>query len=172
MPPPPESNRALGRLRVASGVLLLVVCAVVAVITFRQSPPEPEWQRELAAFLRRAYRSGLPQWITFGRIEFSANIVMFVPIGFFGALVLPRQRWLVVPIAATASAGIEIVQALRLPERVGSVGDVIANTVGALLGFLLAWLLVANLERRARRRARSADTAPIPVVRTVPPGQR
>lgn len=147
-----------------SGVLLLVVCVIVAVITFRPSPPDPDGQRELLAFLRRAHARGLPEWITLATIEFASNVVMFVPIGFFGALVLARHRWLVVPFAAAASGAIEIFQALRLPERVGSVGDVIANTLGTLIGFLLAWWLVTVLRRRAARANAGAATTPLWIV--------
>lgn len=164
MPPPPESSRALGRLRVVAAVLLLVVCGVVAVITFRQSPPDPDGQRELLAFLRRAHARGLPSWITLATIEFASNVVMFTPIGFFGALVLTRHRWLVVPLAAAASIVIETYQALRLPERVGSVGDVVANTLGTLIGFLFAWWLVTTLRRRAARANSAAATGPLWVV--------
>jgi uncharacterized membrane protein HdeD (DUF308 family) len=168
MHPSSERSRTLGWLRVVSGVSLLAVGAAVAVVTFRQSPPDPQGQLQLAAFLRRAYQNGLPRWVTLDAIQFGANVVMFTPIGFFGAVLLPGRRWLVVPAAAGASSVIEIVQALRLPERVGSVGDVVANTLGALIGYLLAWLLIRTLTRRSMRAAGSADTAPIPIVRVLP----
>lgn len=160
MPPPPARNRALGWLRAISAVLLVAVIITVAVITFRQSPPDPEGQRELSAWLRRAHLHGLPEWITLAVVEFAANVVMFAPIGFFGALVFRRRHWLIVPIAAAASVVIEIYQALRLPERVGSVGDVVANTLGATIGLLLAMAVVVVLNRRT---ARSALARPIDV---------
>ena len=98
--------------------------------------------------------------ITFDRIEFGANVLMFVPIGFFGALALARARWLILPAAVCASAIIETVQALRMPERVGTPADVIANSFGALLGYLLALVMIAVIRSRIRRRPVVDDPLP------------
>ncbi len=139
-------------LRLTAIVLLVGFCLAVGVITFWPGPPDPDGQRALQAFLTRAHRSGrLPLWVTFGKIEFGANIVMFVPIGFFGALALPRLRWLIVPAAVVGSVCIEWLQAARLPDRFGTVRDVVANGIGALVGFLLAAAVLSMLMRRDRR---------------------
>ena len=150
--PTPPVAPALRRLRLVSAVLLVTFCVVVALITFWPGPPDPDGQRALRDFLRQAYTQGLPTWITFGKIEFGSNILMFVPIGLFGALTLGRARWLIVPAAVAASATIEIIQAARLPERVGTPRDVLANGLGALVGYLLAALIVLCARRRTRRR--------------------
>ena len=121
---------------------------VVAVITFTPGPPDANGQRDLIAFLARAHTQGLPQWVTFGKVEFSANVLMFVPIGLFGALALPRARWLIVPAAVAMSAVIEAVQAADLPARVGTPRDVIANGVGALIGYLVATIVLTEIHRR------------------------
>lgn len=161
MPESPAGGEpALRRLRVVSAVLLIAFCVAVAVITFWPGPPDPDGQHALKVFLLRAHMNGLPLWITFGKIEFGANIVMFLPIGFFGALALPRFRWLVVPAALLASVVIEVVQAARLPDRFGTPRDVVANGLGALGGYLLAILLLAVLRRRIRQKA--AVTAVLP----------
>jgi hypothetical protein len=160
--PTPHGQSALRGLRVVSWVLLLSAFAVVAMITFSPGPPDPGGQLALKEFLLRAHQQGLPLWITFGKIEFAANVLMFVPIGFFGALCLPRFRWLIVPVAIAASTVIEIVQGARLPERVGTPRDVVANSIGALLGFAAACLLVALVRRWARNRAHTrAEAAPM-----------
>lgn len=99
MDPGPASTPAW--VRVTAAALLVTFCAVVAVITFWPGPPDPDGQRALRAFLEDAHLHGLPLWISFGKVEFGANILMFVPIGFFGALVLPRLRALIVPAAAS-----------------------------------------------------------------------
>jgi len=140
-------------LRLSSVLSLLAFSLVVGVITFWPGPPDPDGQLALRAFLDQAHRTGLPLWITFGKIEFGANIVMFVPIGFFGALALPRWRWLVVPAAVLGSGCIEVMQAARLPDRFGTARDVVANGLGALVGYLLAAALLSVLLRRDRRRA-------------------
>lgn len=85
--------------------------------------------------------------LTYPRIEFSANILLFVPLGILLALIL-RQRHLVVPIAFLATVTIESMQALMIDRRVPSVMDIIANVAGACLGLVI----VALVEwRRARR---------------------
>ena len=152
--PTDRRDRSGGRLiRVTSVVLLATFCVIVAVITFWPGPPDPDGQLQLRVFLQQAYTQGLPQWITFGKIEFGANIVMFVPIGLFGALALGRARWLIVPLAVAASSAIEIIQATRIPERVGTPRDVLANGLGALVGLLLAELVLLGVRRRDRQRA-------------------
>jgi len=150
----------LRRLRVVSAVLLVTFGLVVAIITFWPGPPSPDGQRALREFLLQAYTRGLPRWITFNRIEAGANVLMFMPIGFFGALALARARWLVVPTAVCASAAIETVQAVRIPGRVGTPNDVIANSLGALLGYLLAVMVIAII--RSRGRQRPAADNPLP----------
>ena len=87
--------------------------------------------------------------LTYARIEFSANILLFVPLGVLLMLIL-RRRYLIVPIAIAVTVGIECAQALLLDKRTPSVLDVIANTAGACIGMLL----VAVIEsRRARATA-------------------
>ena len=147
-----SSELPLRRLRVVSAVLLVTFGIVVAIITFWPGPPDPDGQHALKNFLAQAYTQGLPRWITFDRIEFGANVVMFMPIGFFGALALARARWLILPAAVGASVVIETVQAYRMPERVGTPDDVIANSLGALLGYLLAVVVIAIIRSRMRRR--------------------
>jgi VanZ family protein len=73
---------------------------------------------------------------THARIEFGANILLFVPLGILLALIL-TQRHLVVPIAFLATVAIESMQALMIDRRVPSVMDIIANVAGACLGLVI-----------------------------------
>src|SRR6478752_4289101 len=148
-----EGEPALRLIRISSIALLAVVCIVVALITFSPGPPDPAGQQALRSFLRYAHLHGLPWWISFNKIEFGANILMFIPIGLFGALALPNPRWLILPAALMGSLAIEITQASGLPQRVGTPRDVIANSLGALIGYLLACLVIRSVERSARRRS-------------------
>jgi glycopeptide antibiotics resistance protein len=84
-----------------------------------------------------------------GWIEFAANILMFVPLGFLLTLLF-RRPWHGVLLALVLSAGVEIAQ-LAIPSRQASLRDVVANVLGASLGALLAWIIV----RRRRRVAES-----------------
>lgn len=127
--------------RVLFGVTLLIVAAIV----FTPGPPAPEEQQRLARWFDEVHRTWMPGWITFGLTEFAANIVMFAPLGFFGALAVTSRRALVIPACAAFSVAIELVQGLALPGRDGTWHDVVANTVGAALGWAIA---VAVTRRR------------------------
>ena len=85
--------------------------------------------------------------LTYPRIEFGANILLFVPLGVLLALIL-RQRHLVVPIAFLSTVTIESLQALLIDRRVPSLMDIIANLAGACLGLVI----VAFVEWRRQRR--------------------
>lgn len=159
---PAAAEPMVRRLRVYSAIALATFGVVIAVITLWPGPPAAYGQSWLRDFLGQAHAHGLPRWITFGKIEFASNIVLFMPVGLFGALMLPRQRWLIVPAAALASVAIETVQAMALPLRYATVRDVIANTVGALVGYLLAVAIVTHLHWRARRQ--------LPIPPEPPPG--
>jgi VanZ family protein len=68
--------------------------------------------------------------------QFSANVVLFLPIGFL--LVIATRRWWVgMLIGVALSTACESVQAL-LPGRVSSIDDIVANTIGAIAGSVVA----------------------------------
>lgn len=139
--------------RRAAAALFAVFVLVVAIIVFWPGPPDPGGQSGLELFLRDQHRSGLPGWIDFNLVQNLANVVMFLPIGFLGALAAGRRHYLVVVLAGVGSGLIELTQLLLLPGRVASLEDVGANTAGALLGLLLA---VPTLRRRRKRRQQFA----------------
>lgn len=100
-----------------------------------------------SGFLRRVERV-LPL-MTYQRVEFASNIVLFIPLGLLLMLIL-RRRYLILPIAIVVTVGIESAQGLLLDRRTPSMLDIIANTAGACIGMLI----VAVVEsRRARRGA-------------------
>jgi len=89
-------------------------------------------------------------WITYPTIEFTANVLMFVPIGLFLLLLFGRRLWwLAVIMGVLLSAAIEFTQ-LFLPGRVSDVRDLASNSLGALIGVLVA--LVVTWPAAARRR--------------------
>jgi glycopeptide antibiotics resistance protein len=73
------------------------------------------------------------------------NVLLFVPFGALGFLAgtrtprKPRRIVLVTLLGAALSVFVEILQ-LFTNDRVTSLGDVTANTIGTLLGAILAWL--------------------------------
>jgi len=142
----PTSAGARSSTVVLAARILLIACVVtVAVIVLWPGPPAADAQHALRDFLARAHRGWLPRWVSFGLIEWSSNVLMFLPIGFLGALaVRPSRRWWVVPAAAVASVVIEFTQQALLPARTASLADVLANTLGALIGVALVRLPVVR----------------------------
>lgn len=105
-------------------------------------------ERLLAWFARRPSTA----WITFDRVEFAANIAMFVPLGVFALLWFGVRGWWTAPALGLAISGaIELVQAVFLDTRVPDARDLVANTLGAVIGMLLM-LLLAFLLAPSRRR--------------------
>lgn len=134
-------------------LLLRIVFAVylvaVGVLVWSPNPETGQFTGVLADVARWLGALGLPFEPSYIVLEFTANIVLFVP---FGMLALTAFRWMRVWSATAAglatSALIEGVQ-LFLPTRYSTVSDLVANTTGALIGALV----VALWRRRSRARA-------------------
>jgi glycopeptide antibiotics resistance protein len=93
-------------------------------------------------------RLGLSPWQGYDLIEFTANIVLFVPLGVLLLLWWRHRGWLhAAAVAFATSVTIEVLQQLLRPERIASVDDVVANTLGGTLGGLLV-VLGRRLSRR------------------------
>lgn len=130
------------RLRVRVGIPLLAVYAVgLAVIAFWPEPVDRG-----ASGLLRAIARVVPL-LTYPVVEFTANVLLFVPLGILLAFALPRARLWVVPIALAVTGCIEAAQGLFLAARTPSLADVLANTLGAAIGLAVA-VVVERLARR------------------------
>lgn len=87
-----------------------------------------------------------------GRTQLMLNVVLTVPVGFFGALSVNRLRRLAT--ATTAGLilclGIEVAQMLPIIGRVASTEDLLAGTAGVTIG---AWIgaLLSRLPSSATR---------------------
>lgn len=146
------------RLRQISSWLLAVVTVAVLVIVFWPTPVDAGARGTIARVLDTLYGVGLPRFVTYGVVEFGANVVMFLPLGLLVALALPRWLlWFSPLLCASLSLTIELCQALLLPHRFASILDVAANTSGAILGTLVAIIIVKRVRRRDRERRRAAD---------------
>ncbi len=82
-------------------------------------------------------------------VEFTANIIMFLPVGAV-AWWWRRSVWRNVLVGLAATVVIESVQGLFLPYRVADPRDVLANTSGALIGSAVCWAIARTLRRRDR----------------------
>ena len=94
----------------------------------------------------------LRAWTTTG--DGPLNVLLFVPLGLFGAL-LTRRPVATVVLASTLSVAIECWQS-SLTTRVGSLADVVCNGLGALVGAVAGALLLAVTGQRRGRAGSSA----------------
>lgn len=133
MPPQLRLRRALP--------WLLVYAVVLALIAFW-----PEHVDKGAGFLVRTITRLFPV-LTYHRIEFGSNVLLFVPLGILLALPLPHRRYLIMPLGFLVSLTIEAGQGIFLADRTASMLDLVANTAGACIG-----LIVVEIAERARRR--------------------
>ncbi|MCI1676110.1 MAG: VanZ family protein [Ancrocorticia sp.] len=109
------------------------------IITLRPERVDDGMMPQILHFLAAAHAHGLPGWFGYRDLEFTANVAMVMPLGFFAGLALsPGHRWIPAIGLPLLSAGVELTQLLALPERVASVSDVVANSLGAWLGLAVA----------------------------------
>ncbi|MEF2976572.1 VanZ family protein [Subtercola sp. YIM 133946] len=125
--------------------------AVVGWVTLGPQPLDNKSEGLLHQLLRFFGRHASLDWITYDRVEFTANVAMFFPIGLFLLLLFGRRQWwLAIIVGFVMTVGIETAQ-LFLPGRVSDVRDIVSNTIGATLGVLTGLVLTAAKARRLRR---------------------
>ncbi|UUT34497.1 VanZ family protein [Microbacterium elymi] len=100
-----------------------------------------------------------------GWVEFVANIVLFVPMGFFLTLLFRHPAYGAV-LGIAISAAVEVAQ-IVIPDRTPTVRDILSNSIGAAVGALIAWLIVVGSKRRLAKTA----TSPAGTVEPESPGQ-
>lgn len=131
----------------------------VAWVTLGPQPVDAGDDALLWRALRFFSRYDLTDWITYHRLEFLANVGMFVPVGMFFLLLFGRRMWFVAVLAGVAmTVTIEFVQ-IFLPDRVSDVRDIIANSIGTLVGVLFTLAVTASTARRLRQAARQTEPA-------------
>lgn len=132
-----------------AGGLLALYGVIVALVVFWPTPVDRDYQGAISRLLSVLHRYGLPDWFGYRALEFSANVAMFVPLGFLVFFVLPRSRWwLALVICPAVSVIIEATQGLLLAQRFATLSDVASNSVGAVVGVVLALGLRAIVHRR------------------------
>jgi len=141
-------------------VLLIGYAIFVMIITLTHRSPGSGFVTLLVyKFLEKLQERGIT-FITYMGIEFFGNILMFIPLGVFAALLIPRKAWWTLLFMGTAfSAFIELFQATFLPERYPEVRDLMSNTTGFLIGAFFAVmlrLLVSHRDRLVEQDRRAA----------------
>jgi len=86
-------------------------------------------------------------------INLVGNLVVFLPMGWFLPVLLPRRcsAPVVAGLSLATSLLIEVLQGLS-GRRVADVDDLILNTLGGLIGFGL-WVAFGRIRRRGDRKA-------------------
>ena len=104
------------------------------------------------------HRHGYLLSINDTRMEFLANIALFVPVGMFLLLLFgTRLWWLAVGASFALTCAIELAQR-SIPGRVSDERDLISNGLGAIIGVVIALVLTAPAAlRRRRQRLRRAE---------------
>lgn len=143
-------------------VLTLVTIAylgVVAWVTLGPQPLDTAGRGTLRRLLNLFGNHDLTSWITYDRVEFAANVLMFLPIGLFFLLLLGRRQWW---IAMLLGFGLTLVIELAqnsIADRVSDPRDVLANTIGALIGVIAALVITGPAARRQKRMSRLPQRA-------------
>ena len=115
--------------------LLALYLAGLALIGFWPSPVDRPWQGALSDVLAVLQGYPMAAGIDYSDVEIAANVVLFIPMGLLVALLVPERRWWVAVVSGlSASLAIEGIQLLLISDRHGSLRDVAANSLGALLG--------------------------------------
>ncbi|WP_025157118.1 VanZ family protein [Leifsonia aquatica] len=140
----------------ARRVLALVTAVyllAVAWITLNPFPPDPHRNGLLTTLLALFAETPVLSWVDYDVVEFTANILMFVPMGALLTLLLGRERWwLALALGVMATLTIEFVQ-LFLPARFSDARDLLANTLGTLIGIAIVLVVTAAAAARGRRTA-------------------
>jgi VanZ family protein len=119
--------------------------AFVALVAFTSRPVDSGVTPLLVRLLDRLHTVDFPAWMSYSAVEFTANIVFFVPVGLIVVLLVGLRRWWWGAVAGFVISGsVELGQLLFLPDRFASLDDVLSNTAGALLGALAGVALVGQ----------------------------
>ena len=149
------AQRRHAALRTAARWLAAAYLLTLTLIAFWPTPVDRAAHGTIVTVLARLHAHGVPDWVDYTLVEFTANIALFLPVGLLGVVLLGSTRWWLAVLAGfTASSLIELGQLIFLPARYATVMDVLANTAGATLGALAALALLAAVTARSPARPR------------------
>lgn len=131
-------------------VLAAVYLVLVGVITLGPTLWRNPWSQNDYDVLSLSTWLDPATWTRLGSPEFTANILLFIPLGLLVRLAIPRATWFgAVAIGGTVSVAIEVLQVWT--PRVSDPRDLVANTFGALVGAVLGAVMSAIAGRGIRR---------------------
>ena len=137
------------------GLLTLLYLGFVGLATLTPASQSPDYSDLAARVLARLQRypdlDPLTSRLSVERVEFLANIGLFVPLGVFLLLLVGTRLWLVALAAGIVlTSMIENIQR-EIPGRVPDPRDVAANSIGMFIGIALAIVLTLPAALRRRR---------------------
>jgi hypothetical protein len=148
-PEAPVSTRAV---RILALSLLGILIAGGALVLLWPAPVDRLLGGSSHGLLDRVRAGGLSGVFRYGMLEFGANILLFVPLGFVLALVMPQgRRWMAPTLCVAGSFAAEFTQSVSRPDRLADPTDVLANSIGGLLGTVLLIGMLRRRERPTRR---------------------
>jgi len=137
-------------------VMTFVYLGIVGFITLSPQTDASGFNALVFRVLAVFARFDATQWITYQRLEFLANVAMFVPIGIFFLLLFGRFWWFASVFAGVVlTCTIEFAQRF-IPGRVSDVSDLIANSTGTVVGVLFALIVTTPAAIRIRRERAAA----------------
>lgn len=136
-------------------LLTLLYLGFVALVTLTPGNEQPDYAglagRVLARLEQYPELEPVTSRLSVERIEFIANIGLFVPLGMFVLLLVGTRLWLVAFIVGIVlTSMIESVQR-EIPGRVSDPRDVAANSIGMFVGIAVAIVLTLPGALRRRR---------------------
>lgn len=138
-------------------LLTLLYIGFVGLVTLTPGSGQPDYYELAARVLARLERypdlDPLTSRLSLDRIEFLANVGLFVPLGVFLLLLVGGRLWLVALVAGIVlTSVIENVQR-SIPGRVSDPRDVAANATGMFIGVAVGAVLTlpGTLRRRRER---------------------
>ena len=130
----------------------------LAFIAFWPTPIDQPLSLQLLAVLNILHRHGIPGWFNYKFVEASANVFLFLPVGFVAALAFPAKRWWHIGVFGLLISGsVELGQFLFLHHRFASLSDIVTNTSGTVIGALLAALVTRKGRPAAFRQQASQE---------------
>jgi len=133
--------------------------AVVGWLTLGPQPLDDEGRGLLRRVIGWLQGHEPTAWVTYSGVEFTANVLMFVPVGLFFVLLLGRRRWwLAVVLCVALTIGIETTQ-LFLVDRIPDPRDLLSNSIGGVVGVFGALIITWPKAHALRREAERADQA-------------
>lgn len=124
----------------------------VLMATLWPTPIDQGYASAIGRVLAVLHHNGVPDWYGYRWLEATANVLMFVPVGYFLALVFPtRMLWVALPLVPLVSLTLEGAQLIFLPARFATLTDVVANSLGGWWGIAIAAITVVAVHERDRR---------------------